>query len=1144
MAQLKDYAERNTEIQKEDFLQQQREKGLGHIEEKGGGFGFLSKDMLMEKFRDRKKTTDFATRTKYYFEDATVMQAKAQRYRNLADNGRDIEAHANRFGNRSARKRKKSAVAAADAFDHAAALEEQYRSQMQEQDSVTQFQQKKEIMEARLLGMKKAAEVKSTSQENETYRMLKAEISCLSILKEQGQELEKQEQNAQQKEQLRAEIKKVRKDLVKAQQKLSGVMPSPQKQWMNQVYSETKVKAQYEQWKQVNPDLTEEDTRINMVLQQFGTEILKPEYTRALQALEKNGMYQKKGKPYEYEEGDNSRFFTFAIRAVMKDEHGQPINQTELEKDRHNKDWVRAIQTGDVELKNRVLMEQFRYVESLRVPSPREIRERGIEFYFEKDPALFTDLMRLGGMFDNLKEIDSFAKQYEEEHPVFSAKLKAIGTVGSIFETYMRGKHLYHPVDGVNDKSREELEELVSEDVLDDRLQSCQEDYDAAFKDPYGVGIDGVVLGYLNENEREALKLYAGSHPDEYDKEMRRKIAGPAEGERGREVLRKHSAEELSELTGEAYRALYGSTISKSKRMQRGENAVEKKKLQMALRNRMENCLIERQIGQAKALSRELYVKNKDGVLQENEKMKHVMQDWMQDSVSLQFAMDWPDIGGNPALLEQLNPERKSITVALNLRLASEALSKLDLQAFSYQSDREFVARLQENYRWIKRADSLRAYYRMAKEQNLVRNSSDFAASTLEAQLQIFEEMKADYDARIAMMNSPYYALLANADVSALSDRALQQKAEALRENDPELAEFLRNYRFLKNRGAAFQKGQSAEKRHQMFLQQKQEAEAARQETMLQQIEEFGMAPVEGETEEDYQKRIDRVLKQKAKENVPKVDGAFVKQKKPFLNNVVGNLRETELQALENWLEDRLADESALIEKGFTTEEIQELKALRQKSYQARWLVEAQEYFNDNLGKDWNKQAIESPQINGKVDEATNEMLNLFFNHYLTVLSKLGLPEDQAGDMTAEQFYSIQLGNITKLLAGHRIMFTRNWEEVLEKAKGKAERNAKAELEKTDCPSVTIGGKKYPLLRQMNSFKKYEGRQIDDKDRASLEDKLKQVKELCILTNAAQIINTEKRAGVYTTEFMALQNEYAGEIKKLTGEIDRLLKEQ
>ena len=355
MAQLKDYAERNTEIQKEDFLQQQREKGLGHIEEKGGGFGFLSKNMLMEKFRDRKKTTDFVTRTKYYFEDATVMQAKAQRYRNLADNDGDIAAHAARYSNHSAGKRKKAANAAADAFDHAAALEEQYRADMQSQDSMTQFRRKKEIMEARLLGMKKAAEVKSTSKENETYRILKAEISCLAILKEQAQELTKQEQDEEAKAQLLAEVRKVGKDLAAAEKKMASVMPSPQKQWMNQVYSETKVKAQYEQWKQVNPDLTEEDTRINMILQQFGTEILKPEYTRALQALEKNGMYDKPGQPYKYEDGDNSRFFTFAIRAVMKDEHGQPINKTELEKDRHNKDWVRAIQTGDVELKNRLL---------------------------------------------------------------------------------------------------------------------------------------------------------------------------------------------------------------------------------------------------------------------------------------------------------------------------------------------------------------------------------------------------------------------------------------------------------------------------------------------------------------------------------------------------------------------------------------------------------------------------------------------------------------------------------------------------------------------------------------------------------------------------------------------------------------------
>lgn len=827
MAQFENYKNLATEEQKTEFLNQQRQKGLGHIEEQGNGFGFLSKDLLEERFRERKRATSFADRTKYYFEDATVMQAKAQRYRNLADNGRDIEAYANRFGNRSARKRKKSAVAAADAFDHAAALEEQYRSQMQEQDSVTQFQQKKEIMEARLLGMKKAAEVKSTSQENETYRMLKAEISCLSILKEQGQELEKQEQNAQQKEQLRAEIKKVRKDLVKAQQKLSRVMPSPQKQWMNQVYSETKVKAQYEQWKQVNPDLTEEDTRVNMILQQFGMEVLKPEYTRALQALENNGMYQKEGKPYKYEAGDNSRFCAFAIRAVMMDEHGQPINKTELEKDRHNKEWLRALQTGDVELKNRVLLDQFHYVENLRIPSPREIRERGIEFYFEKDPALFFDCMRLGGMFDNLKGIDSVARQYEQDHPLFSAKLTAIGTLGGIFDTYMRGKHLYHPENGVDEKFREDAEEKISEERMDGLFESYQGFYDAAYKDPYGVGIDGVVLGYLNENEREALKLYAGSHPDEYDEEMRRKIVSPTESPLGTELLKKTAVEDLSDLTGQAYQALHGATISRSKRMQRAETAVEKKKLQRALRNRLENCLIERQRDQAIALAGELFheVERVDETsgeviremkrIDDPEEILHVQT----DPVVLRFAGEWTELENKKKLLTAASGQLRTPEM---IRKAGEIMEGLDLSAFEYRSDTEFVSKIQDNYRWIQKADALREYCRMAQRNGWILVNSP----ALEARLRFFAEMKVDYDARIAMMNSPYYALLANADLSGLSDADLQRKVmEADGGNHGDLAEFLRNYRILKNRGAAFGKGGKADDRYAILLNQVQPSE-------------------------------------------------------------------------------------------------------------------------------------------------------------------------------------------------------------------------------------------------------------------------------------------------------------------------------
>ncbi len=488
-------------------------------------------------------------------------------------------------------------------------------------------------------------------------------------------------------------------------------------------------------------------------------------------------MYDKPGKPYKYESGDNSRFFTFVIRAVMKDEHGQPINQTELEKDRHNRDWVRAIQTGDVELKNRVLLDQFHYVENLRIPSPREIRERGIESYFEKDPGLFTDLMRLGGMFDNLKGVDSFARQYEAEHPVFSAKLTAIGTLDAIFETYMKGKHLYHPENGVNEKTREQADDYCSEESIEGNLQTYQGFYDATYNDPYGVGIDGVVLGYLNANEREALKLYAGSHSDEYDKEMRRKIVSPTESPLGMQLLKKNAVEDLSDLTGQAYQALYGATISRSKRTQRAENAVEKKKLQRALRNRLENCLIERQRDQAMALAGELFreVERVDETRGQTIREMKMVDDpeailnAQKDPVVLKFAGEWTELEKNGKLLTTASGQQATPAA---IRNAEHILENLDLSAFDYKSDIEFVSKIQDNYRWIQKADALREYCRMAQEKGWIQGNSP----ALEARLRFFAEMKVDYDARIAMMNSPYYALLANADISGLSDADLQRK--------------------------------------------------------------------------------------------------------------------------------------------------------------------------------------------------------------------------------------------------------------------------------------------------------------------------------------------------------------------------------
>lgn len=780
---------------KQDFYNQQKEKGLGDLQEKGGGFGFLSKEMLNEEFQNRKKTTEFKDRTKYYFEDEDMMKAKAERYRRLVDDGTDIETHAARFSNHSAGKRKKAATAAANAFDQAAQLEKSYREQMIKPDSLGEFQQKKAIMEARLLGMKKAAEVKSTSKENETYRVLKAEISCLSILKEQAQVLSEEESNEDLKKELLKEIRKVNKDLAAAQKKMAKIHPTPQKQWMDQLYSREKLSAQLDKWKENSPDVTVEDLRFDLVLLNFYKEPQKDEFTEALQAVEKqeNPVFKnlENDSPYIYEKGKESRELAFGIRAVLKDEEGNPINKEELKKQEQNNDWLKAIKEGDVELKNKVIMNQINYIRNMRIPSPRELQERGVEFYFEKDPALFYDMMTLPGVFDNLTQVDAFALEYKNNHPDFMKKMDAMGQLSGYFMAYLKRHYMFHQETGVVEMSRDDAEAIASDAQVEEFFNLYKNIYDDAFKDPYDVGISGVTFGYLNDEETEALKSYVRNHPDAYDRDMRKRIADPAEQELGQELLKKKSVEELSALTGDAYQTLFNSTLSKSKKLARAETAVEKKKLQMALRNRIENCLIERQMDLAKELVKESDPGEKN-------------------PAALRLAGEWPSL--------KASYDQASVTE--NIQKAAQILENLDIAGFEYKNDTEFVDRIQDNYRWIQKVDTLRAYCNQAKTEGLVQQ----LGAALEARLKFFEEMKADYDARIDMMNSPYYALLANADISGLSDDALARKATEAEGTNPELASFLKNYRTLKNRGAFFGKGKNA---------------AARIETIKNTVQQF-----------------------------------------------------------------------------------------------------------------------------------------------------------------------------------------------------------------------------------------------------------------------------------------------------------------
>ena len=123
MGKFEEYNELDNDVQRKRFALRESTKKLDATSTISGPYDQTFVE-LRDHFNDRLQNSTYLERTKYYFESAGIMEAKAKRYRKLADDGRDITAYANQYGNHSARKRKKSANAAADAFDKAALLEE------------------------------------------------------------------------------------------------------------------------------------------------------------------------------------------------------------------------------------------------------------------------------------------------------------------------------------------------------------------------------------------------------------------------------------------------------------------------------------------------------------------------------------------------------------------------------------------------------------------------------------------------------------------------------------------------------------------------------------------------------------------------------------------------------------------------------------------------------------------------------------------------------------------------------------------------------------------------------------------------------------------------------------------------------------
>ncbi len=1091
---------------KEEFFQQESTTQLEKEKEIGGDFDYSGEE-LKERFLQRQNEGNIKDRARYYFEEEGMMHAKATRYRSIADHGDTLRQYSRKYSNHSASKRRKSARKAADSFDAVAELEKKYSGE--KTDSVTSLKHKEEIIRARLKAMKKAAEVKSRSKKNEAYRKLKAEVSCLTILKEQADDLFEKEKKQDLKKKLGVEVTRITGELTRAQDEIVKMAPSPVMLWEKEMGIPDEIPALTKKYKLINKDVDNDSAEFIKKMKTFSLEMTRPENMETLRAIQENGIYPG----YKANKGDVGRFLSFSFRAVLRDKKGMPINATELKKAEHNKKWLNSLATNNVEAKNEVLLESIKHYMSLKIPSPKEFKERGMLYYLRKNPAEFQELEQMTISLTNITNIDPFMKDYYENNAEFAAKAKVASSFTMLTSFIWKYKYLFdqmshegEPGDksivGVSRKSKKELKDANYEDILETYFQR----FETTYNEVYSKGpVRGEILEKMNDRQKDAITTFMTKftdsegkpkYLDNYDKEMSSKLYAYADTKLGKELLDKEKPEDMVTLTGQAYdKAIGKAPLSLSEKQKRAEATVEKKSLQSDMRENLNEFLVERTNNISKGLETDFYsyLTRKDKY--ERNPDQKVEAEGM-DTRYLQFAYDWSNYSTKSTLgiSQKIKKSVSEGTIPAEIKRCGNTLIGLDLSMFDYKSDEEFVSKLKSNYMWLQRAESLEKAYETALQDRCLKMSSDFSKTSMETRFLALKEIKADYDARIAMINSPYYALLAEGDLKKLSDEELRARQENADQDDPQLSEFLKNYRLLDQKKTAFKKGEKAKDREKALSEIPKQTAANDMENRLAQMRQFGLLQREGESQEDYEKRMVNVLLQNAQEKVPKVDGEYVRNNIVIMETAMGFLLDEDIRKYENWVEDCLDNVFFLLGKGATKDEIENIKKMRQISYDARRSVEIQYYINNELGVNWKSVELDKPEENEKVNKNTYDILNNAYKTFGKVCNKIGVPKEQK--YGPEIWYVKTMGEISTLLADHNIFYNQNVDEKIEVAKDKEKKRVEKDIEEGKKMEVTIAGKKYVFPEDMPKIKNFDGKMANEESLPLIEETISKMMDV------------------------------------------------
>ncbi len=442
---------------KELALSQYKERGLGpnaEAEEETASY-------IQDNLRMRLEQTTFQERTDYYFKDSEYLDAKAKRYRALAeDKGNAVGAHARKYGNHSAKKRKKAARKSAEYFEKARRLEEKQAQDRKKAGRkpltpLEEYKNRDAIMRLRMEGMIEAAKVKSTSDKNENYRIAKAKLSCLTILLDQAQNLRQETSRDFDKIEkgLRSEMKAAEKELNKYGQ-------NADEKWKQELGCYDKEVLKKEKFRD---DLTDEDVRLMLQMSTPFKFLAEPEFLDLIKQANDNKAIDK---TLTFR-GDE---LIAACYVVRKDRNGKPLNKEEQRKEEWNKKWMKAFidKKKDPDAQ-KMLLEAYKRMEQIQLPTPKELKKKGPDC-FKGRMHLLLEMRQISILLDNIGKDDRFSCAYNfvRTDRALEKRLTAMTFMCSYLNTYLKENHLidqYNRYTLVKDPNKRKLNEQESIEV-------------------------------------------------------------------------------------------------------------------------------------------------------------------------------------------------------------------------------------------------------------------------------------------------------------------------------------------------------------------------------------------------------------------------------------------------------------------------------------------------------------------------------------------------------------------------------------------------------------------------------------------------------------------------------------------------------